>query len=341
MRLQLMCLCVLGVVALGGVAHPQPTDTVTVHWELVMERGFPPGQERQWLGLLQRFPGVSIRIRTAEPGERPEIHPRARGWEVVGVLTRSNRLVVPGGNFSLADRTAIAAWLERLKADGPEAVTGKLGPFGLTESQWTELFEKMRPALGYSTVNMTQSELVARASQKSGLTIDVDLPIRAELSETKLTDELSQLSIGTALAIALRPNGLVLTVERKSGKATLRVTSADRAETFWPIGYEPKESVQHTLPALLKYLSVEINDTPLRQVLEAIGKRLEAPILVDHNGLAREAIDLDETRVTIPAERLSYKRVLEKALSQARLRMELRVDEAGTTFLWVTPLRRP
>lgn len=317
----------------------QSASTATVHLELLMEPGFPPGQDRRWLEVLEPLPDLSIRIRIAQVGEQPAIEPRGRGWHVLGILTRNNQLRLPGGTFNLGDRAALAGWLSRLRADGPEAVTGNLGPFDLTKTQWTELFDKLRPTVGQPTRGKTLADFIAEVASRTGLTIEVDPSLQRELAQTQVADELSKLSFGTALAIALRPSGMVATVARRQGKPVLRVTSADRVTTYWPIGYTPEGNLQQTLPALLKNLSVEINDTPVSEVFKAIEERIGAPILVDHNGCAREGIVLDEVRVTIPGKRTFYKRILDQAAFAARLTVELRVDEAGTPFVWIKPIR--
>ena len=44
--------------------------------------------------------------------------------------------------------------------------------------------------------------------------------------------------------------------------------------------------------------------------------------------------------VSFPLKRTFYKKALENVLFQARLRSELRVDEAGTPFLWISSTKR-
>jgi hypothetical protein len=40
--------------------------------------------------------------------------------------------------------------------------------------------------------------------------------------------------------------------------------------------------------------------------------------------------------VTLPRTKTYYKRVLDRVLAQARLGAQVRIDEAGTPFLWIT-----
>ncbi len=68
----------------------------------------------------------------------------------------------------------------------------------------------------------------------------------------------------------------------------------------------------------------------------AIQKRLEAPVLYDHNSLARSGIDIANKQVSLPATNTYYKEILDQLLKQASLKSEIRVDEAGRPFLWIS-----
>ena len=94
------------------------------------------------------------------------------------------------------------------------------------------------------------------------------------------------------------------------------------------------------LPGLFKFLNVEIADTPLAEALEAIRGRLKVPLLLDHNSLARQKVDLQAIKSAYPKGNTFYGRILDQILFQAKLKYELRLDEADQPFLWVTTIRR-
>ena len=94
-----------------------------------------------------------------------------------------------------------------------------------------------------------------------------------------------------------------------------------------------------SVPQLYEYLTVEIKATALSEAIRAIQSRVETPFLFDHNGLAREQIDLKSVNVSYPKRRVQYLRVLDQVLFQAKLKSEIRLDEAGTAFLWISPRR--
>jgi len=326
--------CLIALFAVRGFAAPP------VAVELATEPGFPLGGERRWIETLQALPDVSIRVRAIQSGDRPEVRAAGSSFEVVGILTSTNQLRLKGATFGLSDRAAIAKWLDRLRAEGADGLTAPRGPFGMTADQLTALHDRLRPAVGGPTKETALDLFVRRIGERSGSSVSIDDGVRDDVRRARVPDEFEKLSCGTALAAALRNAGLVATIERRGGETAIRVTRADRATEYWPVGYAPESSPRAVAPSLFTYLQVEINDTPLAETLAAIQPRLGLPLVIDHNSLAREGIELDAARVRIPSERTYYKRILDRALGQAKLRAEIRVDEAGTAFLWITTLRR-
>jgi len=105
------------------------------------------------------------------------------------------------------------------------------------------------------------------------------------------------------------------------------------------VGWPPKGNPHETLPELFKFLNVEITKTPVAEVLTAIGGRVKAPILIDHNSVVRFQVDL-ATPVDLPKANTFYAAALDRMLFQAKLKYELRIDEANKPFLWVTTLKQ-
>ena len=105
----------------------------------------------------------------------------------------------------------------------------------------------------------------------------------------------------------------------------------------WPVGWPPELKKHELVPQLFDTLPIEIYDTSIRDVLRAIESRLGTPILFDE-GL-REAADLDpdETKVSVQLKRSFYGKVIRQAVFNAKMKSELRTDERGKGFFWITP----
>jgi hypothetical protein len=73
--------------------------------------------------------------------------------------------------------------------------------------------------------------------------------------------------------------------------------------------------------------------------MTAIQSRLEMPFLYDHNKLVRDRIDPAEIKVALPGRRIHYNKIIRQLLFQAKLTSDLRVDEAGAPFLWITTIK--
>ena len=84
------------------------------------------------------------------------------------------------------------------------------------------------------------------------------------------------------------------------------------------------------------YRNVEISGFTLEETLAAIGPRVKIPIYMDHAALAAHKIEPDKIQVRLARTRTIYKRVIDRVLAQAKLGSQVRIDEAGTPFLWIT-----
>ena len=58
--------------------------------------------------------------------------------------------------------------------------------------------------------------------------------------------------------------------------------------------------------------------------------------MFDRNAMALHQADPTTVTADVPGKRMSYSQVLRKILSQAKLKYELRVDDAERPFLWIT-----
>ena len=88
------------------------------------------------------------------------------------------------------------------------------------------------------------------------------------------------------------------------GRLEHAVVKARPGLEIWPVGWEPEKSRRDVLPALFEFHNVNVQGVSAAVALEAIGKRLKVPVLLDHNALARHGIEPDKARETfqVPAD---------------------------------------
>lgn len=313
-----------------------------VELDVVTEQEFVGTQTRAWSDLLNQAGFSSVRIKSGkgEPSMQTTGSATSPSYRVVGVLTSGNQLLLPKGRFGLGDRGGIEAWLRKLREGGEDAINIKPVAFGLLPKQLVAVHEVLKVPVQDSTLGKPPREVAKGIADRLSLKfVSDDLGQRALASDEPVADELQGLASGTALAAILRPLGLVIFPEKNGSDVRLRITASRNAKEHWPVGWPPKGNPSETLPDLFKFLTVEIEKTPLSETLTAISGRVKAPLLLDHNALAREQIDLTK-KVTLPKSSTFYSRALDLALAQAKLKYELRVDEADKPFLWITTLKQ-
>ncbi len=318
-----------------------------VQLELATQEGFQATEARAWYELLTGLKVNGLQIRGQQGSDKLEISATgdgdARIYRVTGLLTARNELVLPGGRFSSRDAAGISAWLEDLKTNGPPGAARPQKVFGLDEETVGRLRKQLGAKVKDQTTGRRRTEVITRIAAD----LKLNLPIPADAAnalaeEGPLTEELQGLASGTVLSFVLRPAGYALVPRPAAGGYELRIMSVKNAQEIWPVGLPAEDRRHKVLPVLSEVIEVQIDKgTPFTQALSAIQGRVNVPFLMDLNALAAEGIDPNKVTVQLPARRLNYSIILTSLLGQARLVYELRTDEAGQPFLWITTFRRP
>ena len=337
----LFLLPVAFIALLGSTPTRADQQRQRVELQVIATPKVGPLAPQEWLAVLQQLPLDNIRIHTGTGREKPSLQ-RKRGMiRITGVLSGQNTLLLPGKRFSLRDRTGLATWLDELVSDRAKAV--ERFAFGLTAQQLVAVHDALKPRVSFSTDNASTAgrkteEVVDDLAQLIELPITISPAARAGLSgDFPVTDELKGLASGTALAAVLRPVGLVF-YPHQAGKS-LVIATVDEYQQAWPIGWPTEKNPQDIAPVFFRKLEIEIDDTPLTDVVASLQQRMQMPIIFDQNGMARQRIKPHDIHVSLPKRRTFYKRALDLTLRQAKLRAELRVDENERPFIWVVPQR--
>jgi hypothetical protein len=332
---------------LGGICVSVAWAQPRVELELVTEEGVSAVIAHQWGAALGDLRLGNVRIRAAQPGDRVEIRQRGSGdsivYQVTGALTARNTLRVPGGEFRVGDKAGLSSWLDKLKQGGETRLGEREVAFGMTPTQLVAVHEALKVPVTFATKEQRSFDALKRISATLRLSFLADAEARQAMAgDDPVLDELQGLSAGTAIASILRPLGLVMVPQQQAGgDVRLWITDVRRSKESWPVGWPSDSSPRETLPELFTFAgNVVIEDTPLDAALNAISQRIKAPILYDHNSMVRQQIDPAAVHVSMDEGRTYYQRIIARLVNQAGLTSELRVDDAGTPFLWVSTLRR-
>ena len=304
------------------------------------------GTSQNWMQALAEV-GADRVVAETSPVNRPSFEEYDNGssklLKVVGIV-KQGKLHLPGGKFSIRQIADIRAHLKKLRDDGAEVTIADKVAFGLTAKQLISVHDQLGKKVDFATKGMNAGKLATNLIRKSGYRTSIDPTTKLIISaaESKMEYELEGFSAGTALALALRRIGLAFEPTRPQGqKVQLLVREVDDKTKNWPVGWPISESRKKVAPNLFVKVAVEAVDTPILDLLGAIEQRVDIPFVYDQAKILANDIDLAATKVKYsrPGKKSSYDVVIDKVLNQCRpkLKAELKIDEVGKQFLWITP----
>jgi hypothetical protein len=216
----------------------------------------------------------------------------------------------------------------------------------------TAVLADLAQPIDFETKGLAPHVALDRLQSKQSLKFALDADAEQKLRSARpVADEFKNVSHGAGAAIMLRNSGLVMRPDKQRGQpVSYRVVVAsdssirnstlgrmtDKEMQYWPIGWEPEHAAGETVPSLFESLNAEIDGYTLEEALGAIAPRLKIPMFLDRAALATHRVDPAKIQVKLARTRTSYKRVIDRILSQARLGSQIRVDEAGVPFIWIT-----
>jgi hypothetical protein len=305
---------------------------------------------REWMEILAKL-DVTLTVRGGRATEKPEITERKTGGAlrtvvVKGFLDNKGQLIFTDQVFTQNDTAKLSKWLDELRTYGAQGNPDGRPAWGLTKEQFGSIHGALKKPLAFDP----QDEEVTKALEKFEL--PREYPLKLSAAARKLLERrdgpplvgqsLKGLSQGTALAILLSEQRLAFRPSRlPDGTVELSVTLAESSGDAWPIGWPRRQSPPETAPTLFEIKTIDLDDEPLDEVLEAVAGVIGIPILVDRAALADRRIDLTQVKISHPRKRTTWITALNSFAYKAKAKFEILIDEAGKPFLWVTPLATP
>ena len=316
----------------------------TVELEIVGANQSAAMAFQEWGRAFDKAGIQNVRLRAGDENERPRIKTQgpaeAPVYLVTGVLDSSNELVLPGGRYRRSDLGRLASWLQDLAARGPNA--GKEGktPFGLSGAEFIAVRKDLATPVGFATKGVSYRQAVEKIAAQLKLPFPLNADILLALGDEKIEDDLSELTSGAALAILLRAAGYNFRPRIADGRPVYATVSLDAKGEAWEAGWTSDQSDRLAVPALYVFRTVNISNVSAAKAIAAIAERVKLPVVFDRYALAKYKVDLEKVMVSAPrGGKTTYSAALRKVLFQANLKFEVRYDEAGTPFLWITSLR--
>ena len=335
---------IAGIFVAIGLICPIARAAGTVQLELVGGRSAAIAFQ-DWAKALDKAGIPNVRIRSGsdeelKPGIETAGTPERPVYNITGVVISRDEIVLPGGRYKRNEIGRLKTWLDDLAQNGLPSQRPAKVAFGLTQPQYDEVRKTLAKPVKFATQGVARNEAIEKIARQLAIPLKFADGSLREVGEDKVEDELTELTCGTALAALLRPAGYCLIPKMTDGTLVLSaVKSRPELKEIWPVGGPMEKTVQDTLPKLMEFLPVNVQNVSAATAAEAIGKRLGAPLLYERVGLARHGIDPAKAMVTLPRSQTTYSLALKKLLFQAGLKFEIRVDEAGTPFLWISTIK--
>lgn len=323
-------------------------DKTEISVELLMDNNAGALHAQEWNRVFQQL-NVPVRMRRSLLNEKPNVSEQQVGTlrfvKVVGQLDRSGDLVFADRRFSRSEAAKLGEWLRELQTFGAQGNPEGQPLWGLTKTQFGELYAALGEPLGKEIEGLSLSGALARFELPQRYSVRYTAAARewlqkgSSLPET-VRQEVEGFTKGTALAITLNNLGLGFRPLRTPvGGIELAIEPLEGSAVLWPIGWELKNLRTETAPRLFEMVPVELEDVRLVDVLHAVSVKTEIPVVYDDYRIAKYKIDLENLKVSYPARRTAWFIVLRGVTNPARLSHELRIDERGRPFLWISTLK--
>ena len=292
--------------------------------------------------------GVSVRVRRGVAGDEAGVTEQPLGplrqVRVLGKLDRSGRIVLPDRTFSPSETEKLGEWIRELQTCGAQGNPDGKPLWGLSKTQFGEIYE----ALGRTGVEAELAgEPLVPALTRMGLPEAYPVRLTADAREhlaghgdAAVRKDVRGFTHGTALAMVLNDFGLGFRPLRTpGGSIEFVIDPLAKVEDAWPVGWDPEGPPGAVAPQLFEIVPVELDEVPLEDVLVAISEKAEIPVRIDHRLIEKHRIDLGAIRVSFKPKRTSWNLLLRAILNARRLSHQLRIDEQGRPFVWVSTLK--
>lgn len=303
-----------------------------------------PEAMQRWSRILGECDLARVRIRGAKRGDQIGIRTidtgRSKRYVVNAALDARDRLILPGGKFTDGQVVALKKFFQELPLN-TEHNSVERGRFGLTAQQFKQVFETFSQPAPSSPAGAKSEALFASLSRQTRLPIEGDVFPEERpsdsLPEMKLT---SELTLGTTLALFLRTHGYAMVPEQpRGGELQLRIFALPGDQTMlehWPVGWLSEAPPRQLAPNLYRATTIEISGFSLDEALRALEPASGLPLVYDQYLLDRKKIDPTKVQVKVARKKMFIKRGIDLVIRQASLTGEVRVDENGQPFYWIT-----
>lgn len=287
-------------------------------------------------------------IRRGLVSDKPEVTEKTVGTlryvTMIGRLSRSGSLEFPGRSFERTDAVALKEWIDELKTYGVQGAPSGKPLWGLSKPQFEDLFAELSAVAREEVRGASLPVAIER------LQLPPKYPLRWSTKaeeryrrlgvEVTVRQSIQGFTKATALAVLLNDREFGFRPNREPDGSIELVVEILTQEPLdhWPVGWPLQKQAPVALPGLFAMTNIELEDTAAATVLEAAAELAKTPILIDYANLDREQVRLDQLMLKHPFKKTTWSLALRAMLVPNKLNREYWQDEAGRSFVWITPV---
>lgn len=301
---------------------------------------------QKWGRVFQDL-GYVAKFRDGRPGEKTRIENIVRSGtqtvQVVCIMEADGRIAIRDRRLQMSEPQAIVNFLELIRAYGAAGPPSESPTWGLTSEQFAAVTQLLSTPVSEPVILKTPMQTIdsLRLPDSFRLRFTEAAKEKAlmEVNPAIPEQDLVGISKGTALAIALAQYGLgfrALQNTNVGGGYLIEVDAGNESTNMWPVGWKTREALGTVLPELYKAIPVEVEDVPLDAFVSVIADKLQIPDLYSSKTLIDAGRNPAELRYSRKPDRVSPSRLLTLLGDHFQLGLDVRADEKGKCFVWVT-----
>lgn len=331
------------------MAQPASSDrprTTVVQVELLTGADGGALSAQEWRAVFEKL-DVEVQIRRGILDDKPDVKEKVVGTlryvTVIGQLDRNGKLVFPDKTFNRGDGPKLKEWLDELKTYGSQgAPTGK-PMWGLSKTQFEQLYAAVAVVVEADLKDVALTDAITSLKLPAAYPLRWSTAAKERLDqlgdEAKVRQSIVGLTKGTTLAIVLNDHGFGLRPNRTpEGRLELVIEPQTPQSDHWPIGWPLGQQAPQLMPGLFAMTEVELDRTPLADLLPAVTELTGTPMLIDYAELSRRQINPATVTVRYPYKKTTWSLALRAMLVPQKLNREYLQDEAGRAFVWITAI---
>lgn len=300
---------------------------------------------QEWGRVFQEL-GYSVKFREPRAGEAPRVEDLDRddflATHVVAAMAADGSIRIGTQKFDIQSTKPLTLALEEIQRHGAMGPPEGRPTWGLTDEQ----FKEVTRLLGTPVENPVELQSSILAVESVGLPTNMRMKFTAAAREQALaqrpesapeTLELQGFTKGSAIAMILAQYGLGFRPKYVGpGHYDMEIDRGNESSNLWPIGWKPEQSFSEILPAYFRAIPLDVEEVEVSSLVGAISDKLGVSDFSSAHELTAKGLDVNTLKYTRKNDRISPARLLTAVGDKLELGFDVRVDEAGKMFLWVT-----